>query len=115
MGDGPDAVAIQKLRHAALAFAGTYLTTHNPDPLRASEQELRDAAMGYALVLEEMAGAAEIARLRGALEAVLGVCRDRQAFVMQGPRAFAKAEQIAMQALEAEPVWPSSGDTTGEP
>lgn len=36
---------------------------------------------------------------REALKAILAVASDRQAFVMQGPRAFAKAEQIARAAL----------------
>lgn len=39
-------------------------------------------------------------RLRAALEGILDVCRDRQAFVMLGPRSFAKAEQIALEALD---------------
>ena len=41
----------------------------------------------------------EILRLRLALHDVLDVSRDRQAFVMRGPAAFAKAEQIAERAL----------------
>jgi hypothetical protein len=42
---------------------------------------------------------AEIERLRAALEGVLEVCRDRKAFVMMGPMAFSRAEQIALKAL----------------
>ena len=42
---------------------------------------------------------AERDRLRKALEEVLEVSRDREAFVMQGPRAWSKAEQIAKRAL----------------
>ena len=42
---------------------------------------------------------AEVAKLRRALEGVLAVCRDRAAFVAQGPRSFARAEQIAVKAL----------------
>ena len=34
-----------------------------------------------------------------ALRGVLDVCRDRQAFVMQGSRAFARAENIVLHAL----------------
>jgi hypothetical protein len=34
-----------------------------------------------------------------ALRGVLDVCRDRQAFVMQGARAFARAEQIVLRAF----------------
>jgi hypothetical protein len=45
---------------------------------------------------------AEAKRLREALEGVLAVSRDRQAFVMMGPRAFARAERIALDALEGK-------------
>lgn len=41
-------------------------------------------------------------RLRAALRQVLAVCADRQAFVMEGPRAFARAARIAEDALRSE-------------
>ena len=41
--------------------------------------------------------------LRGALEEILAMGRDREAFVLLGPRAFARAEQIASAALEKKP------------
>jgi hypothetical protein len=34
-----------------------------------------------------------------AMRGVLDVCRDRQAFVMLGPRAFGRAENIVMDAF----------------
>lgn len=37
--------------------------------------------------------------LRTALEDILDVCQDHAMFVAMGPRAFAKAEQIALKAL----------------
>jgi hypothetical protein len=39
-------------------------------------------------------------KLRRALEQILEVCRDRQAFVMMGPAAFARAKVIAAEALK---------------
>ena len=41
----------------------------------------------------------ELCKMREALGNILTVCRDREAFVAQGPRGFARAEQIAEQAL----------------
>lgn len=58
-----------------------------------------------AVVLREIARvvepttAASTANALRALRDILAVCRDRGAFVLQGPRAFAKAEQIARKAL----------------
>jgi hypothetical protein len=49
---------------------------------------------------------AEVARLRTGMEQILSLATDRQAFVMLGPRAFARAEQIARAALSR---------ATGEP
>lgn len=43
--------------------------------------------------------AVQLATAVEALERVLAIARDRQAFVAQGPRAFADAEQIAAAAL----------------
>lgn len=40
--------------------------------------------------------------LQAALKEILELSRDRAAFVMMGPRAFAKAEQIAKAALEKQ-------------
>ena len=40
-------------------------------------------------------------RLVLALRQVLAVSRDRAAFVMEGPRAFARAERICQEALVA--------------
>lgn len=52
---------------------------------------------------------ADVALLREAPQSVMAVSSDREAFVMQGPRAFARAEQIAKQALAAtEPNAPAS-------
>ncbi len=39
--------------------------------------------------------------LEKALRDVLAICQDRALFVAQGPRAFARAEQIAKTALAA--------------
>ena len=52
------------------------------------------------MTLEE--ALSEIARLREALEGVLAVSSDRERFVFQGPRGFAKAEQIAKNALDVD-------------
>jgi len=43
---------------------------------------------------------AEIEKLREALKSILEVSRDRELFVMMGPRGFQRAEQIAKKALE---------------
>lgn len=43
---------------------------------------------------------AEATHLREAIKSALAVSSNRQAFVMQGPRAFAKAERILQDALE---------------
>jgi hypothetical protein len=57
--------------------------------------------------------------LAAALRQVLAICRDRQAFVMQGPRAFARAEKICKDALVAcgehtEPSPSTRGTSCGE-
>jgi hypothetical protein len=54
---------------------------------------------GDALVAEIERLRVESERFRTALEGVLEVCRDRKAFVMLGPMAFSRAEQIALKAL----------------
>jgi len=44
----------------------------------------------------------ENARLREALERILEISSDRERFVMQGPRAFAAAENVARAALKGD-------------
>jgi len=95
-------------------------TKHTPAPWSIDQYRNILGADGHLLVVtgvatpigprnqQSEANAAHIVRcvnsheqMRRALEEVLAVCQDRQAFVMQGPRAFAKAEQIARAALSA--------------
>lgn len=68
----------------------------HPDIAVPNEHDMEGIAL---LRNEGPALVAEIERLREALEGVLEVCRDRQAFVLMGPRAFSRAEQIALKAL----------------
>ena len=55
--------------------------------------------VGMGIFIGEKGLRERLAQMREALEQILAVSRDREAFVMQGPRAFAKAEQIASKAL----------------
>ena len=91
----------------------------NPTPTeeqRATARRLLCEIMGSAGAVQTLAAALatereagrvesreEIVGLRAALEAILNISRDRERFVMRGPRGFADAERIASAALATRP------------
>ena len=78
---------------AACALCGFEYKEFNQSIIPCPLCKIEDLQVQLATAQETICG------LREALEDILAVCRDREAFVMQGPRAFAKAEQIASKAL----------------
>lgn len=55
--------------------------------------------------------AARLREARECIEAALEVSRDRQAFMMQGPRGWARAEQVLQRGLAALDAATKGGGT----
>jgi hypothetical protein len=82
-----------------LAKVSVVLDLRNNGRTAVVENACLACATGFLARLRDSLRSGREAELEKALRDVLAVCRDRQAFAMMGPRAFAKAEQIAKAAL----------------
>lgn len=121
--DALEEIGAWSSRHSAAVLAELERSAEARAAAQFNEQWLLEGrdALKQRLGLEDDADFADIAasiaakdteviRLRQALLDVIRVAEDREAFVRQGPRAFARAVQIAETALGPRTNAPESGE-----